>query len=193
MDSRERKVIRETLKGLERKLGCVSFKEASSGKRVMVGNSKGDNTPCEYDAAGEVTNSCSECWCSELGPPRREKSKINLGYKGASNGGCLVEMIIEHEFIHSLGLNHDKMRPHPEAIKNTQKWYGCGKKFFYIGKTRNYSMFNRFNRFIRLHRFDRLKKKECQTKCHLRYPTATKVALDKATKTSCYCYFKCGE
>jgi len=87
----EKQKVLDTLAGLQTKLdGCITFQEASSGNRVLVQKPS--------------TVSCS----SSVGHTGRETQTLNLG--SASWGGCYNTGIIEHEFLHALGVWHQQSR-----------------------------------------------------------------------------------
>jgi len=81
----EKTLVRTTLQNLQKKLNsCIRFVESSNGGRVFVKN----------DADG--------CW-SAVGY-HGTKQELNLA------GGCMSTGIIEHEFIHAIGVLHTQSR-----------------------------------------------------------------------------------
>jgi hypothetical protein len=87
----EKQKVQDTLQGLQAKLdGCITFQEASSGNRVLVQKPS--------------TVSCS----SSVGHVGSDTQTLNLG--SASWGGCYTTGIIEHEFLHALGVWHQQSR-----------------------------------------------------------------------------------
>ena len=80
-------LIRTTLANLQEKLSsCIKFVEASSGNRIVVQN---DN---------------SGCW-SFVGYQAQKNQALNL-----MSNGCMFTRIIEHEFLHALGIFHEQSR-----------------------------------------------------------------------------------
>jgi len=84
---KDKQLIRDTLKNLERKFGsCIKFIEANDKNRVLVINNGGG------------------CW-SEVGYIKREIQELSL-----QESGCMYSGVIEHEFLHTLGLFHHQSR-----------------------------------------------------------------------------------
>ena len=84
----ERQKVQDTLTGLQAKLaGCITFREASSGNRVLV----------KWPSRA----SCS----SQVGHTGWETQDLNLGRRSCYNTGT-----IEHEFLHALGVWHQQSR-----------------------------------------------------------------------------------
>jgi len=92
MTGDEKQKVQDTLVGLQAKLGgCITFQEASSGNRVLV------------QRPSDVT--CS----SSVGHRGRDTQSLLLG--GSVGGdGCYLTGIIEHEFLHALGVWHQQSR-----------------------------------------------------------------------------------
>ena len=87
----EKQMVQDTLEGLQAKLGgCITFRETSSGNRVLVQKPS--------------TVSCS----SLVGHAGMEAQILNLG--SASWGSCYTTGTIEHEFMHALGVWHQQSR-----------------------------------------------------------------------------------
>ena len=87
----EKQMVQDTLAGLQAKLdGCITFRETSSGNRVLVQKPS--------------TVSCS----SSVGHTGRDTQTLNLG--SASWGTCYATGTIEHEFMHALGVWHQQSR-----------------------------------------------------------------------------------
>ena len=84
----ERQKVQDTLTGLQAKLaGCITFREASSGNRVLV----------KWPSRA----SCS----SQVGHTGWDTQDLNLGRRSCYNTGT-----IEHEFLHALGVWHQQSR-----------------------------------------------------------------------------------
>ena len=110
MPENQKTLVRRTLQGLEAKLGsCLTFEESSSGNRIFVKvNERG-------------------CW-SQVGFQER-KQNLNLAL------GCMHAGIVEHEFLHAVGLYHHQSRSDrdyyvkihwgniPEALRHNFKKY----------------------------------------------------------------------
>jgi len=89
----EKDLVRTTLQRLQEKLNsCIRFEESSSGDRVFV---KSDEEGCW-------------AWVGNQGNTRQE---LNLaGNVGVDQYGCMHAGIIEHEFLHAIGLYHTQSR-----------------------------------------------------------------------------------
>merc|ERR1711974_197476 len=83
----EKTLVRRTLQGLQAKLNsCIRFVESSSGDRIFVKNNGGG------------------CW-SSVGHQEKTYQELSL-----QSGGCMHAGIIEHEFLHAIGLYHHQSR-----------------------------------------------------------------------------------
>lgn len=83
----ERETIRSALDDLEDQTGCLKFVEHTNQR--------------SYIFVGSFT---SGCW-SYVGKMRLQPQRINLA------SGCLTKGIIQHEFLHALGFEHEQNRP----------------------------------------------------------------------------------
>jgi len=87
LDNKEKNLVRTTLRGLQAKLdNCLQFVETSSGKRIYVKNNLGG------------------CY-SMVGFQDQPTQDLSL-----QRGGCMSAGIIEHEFLHAIGLFHHQSR-----------------------------------------------------------------------------------
>jgi len=88
----EKQMVQDTLAGLQAKLdGCITFREASSGNRVLV----------QRPSSG----GCS----ASVGHLGMETQNLRLG-GSVGRSGCYFTGIIEHEFLHALGVWHQQSR-----------------------------------------------------------------------------------
>merc|ERR1712112_714475 len=87
IDNSRKNDVRSILSELQVKLSsCIVFKEKNEGNRIIVGSSK----------AG--------CW-SEVGYKTEGPQKLNL-----ANEFCWEKGIVEHEFLHAIGIFHTQSR-----------------------------------------------------------------------------------
>ena len=83
----QKRTIKRTLDGLEKKLGpnCVKFRASSSSDAVLVSTTDGCSSSVGYQGSG--------------------KGVLSLGK------GCYSTGTVEHEFLHALGVYHTHARP----------------------------------------------------------------------------------
>ena len=87
LSTKEKSLVRTTLRNLQTKLtSCIRFVESSSGNRINVINNGGG------------------CW-SYIGYQSQALQDLSL-----QSGGCMSAGIIEHEFLHALGIFHHQSR-----------------------------------------------------------------------------------
>jgi len=100
-----RKKVKDTLRGLEEKLGgCITFRETSSRNRVLV-KQPNDDKKCD----------------SFIGYKGWRRQSLNLG------NNCYRTGTVEHEFLHALGVWHQQSRSdrhnYVEVIKDNIENY----------------------------------------------------------------------
>jgi len=87
LDNNEKNLVRTTLRNLQSRLdNCIRFVETNSGNRIVVKNNLGG---C-YSMVGYQ------------GQPTQDLS--------LQRGGCMHKGVIEHEFLHAIGLYHHQSR-----------------------------------------------------------------------------------
>lgn len=87
LNANEKNLVRTTLNNLQSKMdNCVRFVESSSGNRIVVKNNLGG------------------CF-SSVGYQGKSTQDLSIGRRG-----CMSVGIIEHEFLHAIGLYHHQSR-----------------------------------------------------------------------------------
>jgi len=82
----EKTLVRNTLQNLQAKLNsCIRFTETNRGNRIMV------------------TSHQAECWANVGYLGRKQELNLN-------SNGCMHTGIIEHEFLHAIGIHHTQGR-----------------------------------------------------------------------------------
>ena len=91
ISSEHRALVRSTLANLETKLdSCIKFREVNSGFRVIVGEGGGCGSAVGYNGY--------------------DGGQASQGMDLTSKEGCMTPSVIEHEFLHALGVFHTQQR-----------------------------------------------------------------------------------
>jgi len=100
VNSSRKNEVRSILSDLQEELSlCLTFEERNEGNRIIVGSSR----------AG--------CW-SEVGYKRKGPQKLNLENE---NEFCWFPDIIEHEFLHAIGIFHTQSRSDRDDYVNVEE------------------------------------------------------------------------
>ena len=97
VDPEDKTLIRNTLNILEKKFdGCVRFREATAGYRVVVVDNDKCSSPVGF-----------------LNSPDNQKLSLS------PRRSCMFPALIEHEFMHAIGVHHTHNRP---ELTNINMW-----------------------------------------------------------------------